>query len=61
MVEPDGSMGNLIVAVTGALLTMVIAFVMTMIVYKDKKKEDSAEDGRMDSGSADQSSHLMSS
>lgn len=54
MVEPDGSMGNLIVAVTGALLTMVIAFVMTMIVYKDKKKEDSAEEGRMDSDSADQ-------
>lgn len=39
MVEPDGSMGNLIVAVTGALLTMVIAFVMTMVVYKDKKEE----------------------
>lgn len=43
MVEPDGSMGNLIVAVLGALLTMVIAFVMTMVVYKDKKEE--AADG----------------
>lgn len=50
MVEPDGSMGNLIVAVTGALLTMVIAFVMTMIVYKDKKKEDSAEEGGQEMG-----------
>lgn len=39
MVEPDGSMGNLIVAVTGALLTMAIAFVMTMILYKDKNTQ----------------------
>lgn len=36
MVEPDGGMGNLIVAVTGAVLTMVIAFVLTMIFFKDK-------------------------
>lgn len=38
MIEPDGSMGNLIVAIVGALLTMVIAFAMTMVLYKDKDK-----------------------
>ncbi len=33
MIEPDGSMGNLIVAVVGVILTMIIAFVATMILY----------------------------
>lgn len=36
MLEPDGSMGNLIVAVTGVLLTMAIAFVATLFLYQDK-------------------------
>lgn len=36
MIEPDGSMGNLIVAVTGVILTMVIAFAATMIFYKEE-------------------------
>ncbi|MDE7314055.1 MAG: beta-glucoside-specific PTS transporter subunit IIABC [Eubacterium sp.] len=35
MIEPDGSMGNLIVAVTGVILTMVIAFAATMIFYRE--------------------------
>ncbi|MCI6465205.1 MAG: beta-glucoside-specific PTS transporter subunit IIABC [Faecalicatena sp.] len=35
MIEPDGSMGNLIVAVSGAVITMVIAFVATMVLYKE--------------------------
>lgn len=43
MVEPDGSMGNLIVAVSGAVLTMVIAFVMTMLLYKDKEERSVKE------------------
>ena len=38
MIEPDGSMGNLTVAIAGILLTMVIAFVITMISFKDKAK-----------------------
>lgn len=37
MIEPDGSLGNLYVAVAGALLSMVIAFIATMILYKEKK------------------------
>lgn len=40
MIEPDGSMGNLIVAVTGVILTMIIAFVATMILYKEKDQEN---------------------
>lgn len=45
MIEPDGSMGNLIVAVVGVIITMVIAFVITMIVYKDEEiqEEEKAE------------------
>ena len=35
MIEPDGSMGNLIVAVSGVALTMVIAFLATMFLYKE--------------------------
>lgn len=42
MIEPDGGMGNLIVAVTGVLITMVIAFLGTMLLYKeaDAPKEE---------------------
>jgi len=43
MIEPDGSMGNLIVAVAGVVITMVIAFAATMILYKDKTTADTAE------------------
>ncbi|WP_347559852.1 PTS transporter subunit EIIC [Clostridium sp. AM58-1XD] len=35
MIEPDGSMGNLIVAVTGVGISMVVAFVLTMIFYRE--------------------------
>lgn len=45
MIEPDGSMGNLIVAIVGVAITMVIAFVATMILYKDepvKQEENGA-------------------
>lgn len=44
MIEPDGSMGNLIVGVVGVILTMVIAFAMTMIVYKDEEGEEKTEE-----------------
>ncbi|PDY21551.1 PTS beta-glucoside transporter subunit IIABC [Bacillus cereus] len=32
-----GGMGNLIVAVIGIVISMVVAFILTMIVYKDKE------------------------
>lgn len=38
MIEPDGGMGNLIVALAGVAITMVIAFAATMIFYKDDNK-----------------------
>lgn len=44
MIEPDGGMGNLIVAFVGAILSMVIGFILTMIVYKDKTEP--AADGK---------------
>lgn len=45
MIEPDGSMGNLIVAIVGVIITMIIAFAITMIVYKDEEiqKEEKTE------------------
>lgn len=36
MIEPDGGMGNLIVAVTGVAITMAIAFAATMLLYKEE-------------------------
>lgn len=40
MIEPDGSMGNLIVAVTGVAITMVIAFLATMILYGEPEVQE---------------------
>lgn len=37
MIEPDGSMGNLIVAVVGVIISMVLGFAATMIFYKEKQ------------------------
>ena len=36
MIEPDGSMGNLIVAFVGIAITMILAFIVTMILYKEE-------------------------
>lgn len=41
MIEPDGGIGNLIVALSGIAISMVVAFVLTMILYKDEKVEES--------------------
>lgn len=35
MMNPDGSMGNIIVALVGIILSMVLGFVLTMIFYKE--------------------------
>lgn len=43
MIEPDGSMGNLIVAVAGVGITMVIAFAATMLLYKEPEEQPEAE------------------
>lgn len=37
MIEPNGGMQNLIVAIVGIVISMVVAFVLTMIFYKDKE------------------------
>ncbi|HIY19385.1 MAG TPA: beta-glucoside-specific PTS transporter subunit IIABC [Candidatus Blautia avistercoris] len=39
MIEPDGSLNNLYVAIAGALLAMVIAFAATMILYREDKSD----------------------
>lgn len=50
MIEPDGGTGNLIVAVIGISISMVIAFAATMILYKDK--DVAANEGVESKGSA---------
>lgn len=42
MIEPDGSLGNLIVAGVGVVLTMVIAFTATMIFYREEAPAEEA-------------------
>ena len=38
MIELDGGIGNLIVALSGIAISMVVGFVLTMILYKDEEK-----------------------
>ena len=45
MIEPDGSMGNLMVAVAGVTITMIIAFAATMILYKEPEAASDAKEG----------------
>lgn len=44
MIAPDGSMDNLIVAFLGVIITMIIAFVLTMLFYKDENIEKEQND-----------------
>lgn len=37
MVAPDGSLSNLMVAFAGVIITMVIAFIMMFVTFKDKQ------------------------
>lgn len=43
MIALDGSMGNLIVAVTGAVMALVLGFLFTFITFKDKEEEKKEE------------------
>lgn len=37
MMNPDGTMGNIIVAFIGIVISMVVGFILTMIFYKEKE------------------------
>ncbi len=37
MINPDGTNGNIIVAISGAAIAMVLAFVMMFVVYREKQ------------------------
>ena len=39
MMNPDGTVGNIIVAFAGIAISMAVGFVLTMILYKDKTQE----------------------
>ena len=44
MIEPDGSLGNLLVAIAGVILIMIIAFAATMVFYKEEEKKTVVND-----------------
>ena len=41
MMEPDGSWGNLLVAVSGVLLTMIVAVILMLLFYREKEARQS--------------------
>lgn len=43
MMNPDGTMGNIIVAFAGIAISMAVGFVLTLIFYKDKTQEASGK------------------
>lgn len=43
MIEPNGGMSNLIVALSGIAISMAIAFVLTMVLYKDEESKEAKE------------------
>lgn len=43
MIEPNGGMSNLIVALSGIAISMAIAFVLTMVLYKDEESKEDKE------------------
>ena len=43
MIEPNGGMGNLIVALSGMAISMIVAFVLTMVLHKDKEEVKEVE------------------
>lgn len=51
MINPDGTMDNVIVAVVGVVIAMVIGFVLTMLTFKDEANVENKE--------LDQSNKLM--
>ena len=48
MIEPDGSLGNLYVAITGIVLAFVLGFVGTFIFFKDDPKAEALIDAAVD-------------
>lgn len=44
MIEPNGSMNNLAVAIIGIIITSIVAFILTMIFYKDKENHSDSLD-----------------
>jgi len=43
MMNPDGTMGNIIIAFVGIAISMAVGFILTMILYKDEEKTESGQ------------------
>lgn len=43
MINPDGTHTNLIISVIGALAAVILAFIITWIIYKDKQPEENTK------------------
>lgn len=44
MIAPDGSMENLIIAIIGAVMALVLGFIITFIIYKEKIEDVSSDE-----------------
>ena len=49
MMNPDGTIGNIIVAFAGIAITMAVAFILTMLFYKEKEPVSVSIDSSTDS------------
>lgn len=49
MMNPDGTSGNIIVAFAGIAITMAVAFILTMLFYKEKEPVSVSIDSSTDS------------
>lgn len=47
MMNPDGTFDNLIVAIVGVVITMIIAFVMMYVTFKDKNEIQNQEEKKL--------------
>lgn len=46
MMNPDGTMGNILVAFAGIAISMIVGFVLTMIFYKEDAAEENTNSGK---------------
>ena len=44
MIAPDGSMENLVIAIIGAVMALVLGFIITFVIYKEKIEEVSSDE-----------------
>ena len=60
MMNPDGSMGNIIVALVGIAISMAVGFVLTMVFYRDPETaEEEPAPASIETGTATQTKNIV--